>query len=54
MGHPLWPLYDLRLHTPALELRVPTEDELVARWEDHRYCEVEVDGLDSCRNMFGA
>lgn len=30
MGHPLWPLYDLRLRTPALELRVPTEDELVA------------------------
>jgi RimJ/RimL family protein N-acetyltransferase len=30
MGHPTWPLYDLRLHTPALELRLPTEDELVA------------------------
>lgn len=30
MGHPLWPLYDLRLRTPELELRVPTEDELVA------------------------
>jgi RimJ/RimL family protein N-acetyltransferase len=30
MGHPLWPLYDLRLRTPALELRVPTEDELGA------------------------
>jgi RimJ/RimL family protein N-acetyltransferase len=30
MGHPLWPLYDLRLRTPALELRLPTEDELVA------------------------
>jgi RimJ/RimL family protein N-acetyltransferase len=29
MGHPLWPLYDLRLRTPALELRLPTEDELV-------------------------
>jgi RimJ/RimL family protein N-acetyltransferase len=30
MGHPAWPLYDLRLRTPALELRLPTEDELVA------------------------
>jgi RimJ/RimL family protein N-acetyltransferase len=30
MGHPVWPLYDLRLRTPALELRLPTEDELVA------------------------
>lgn len=30
MGHPTWPLYDLRLRTPALELRLPTEDELVA------------------------
>jgi RimJ/RimL family protein N-acetyltransferase len=30
MGHALWPLYDLRLRTPALELRVPTEEELVA------------------------
>lgn len=30
MDHPLWPLYDLRVRTPALELRVPTEDELVA------------------------
>jgi RimJ/RimL family protein N-acetyltransferase len=30
MGHPTWPLYDLRLRTPSLELRVPTEDELVA------------------------
>lgn len=29
MGHPLWPLYDLRLRTPDLELRLPTEDELV-------------------------
>jgi hypothetical protein len=29
MGHPVWPLYDLRLRTPDLELRVPTEDELV-------------------------
>jgi RimJ/RimL family protein N-acetyltransferase len=30
MGHPTWPLYDLRLRTPLLELRLPTEDELVA------------------------
>jgi RimJ/RimL family protein N-acetyltransferase len=29
MGDSLWPLSDLRLRTPALELRVPTEDELM-------------------------
>jgi RimJ/RimL family protein N-acetyltransferase len=28
--HPLWPLFDLRLRTGALELRLPTEDDLVA------------------------
>jgi RimJ/RimL family protein N-acetyltransferase len=28
MGHPLWPLYDLRLRTGNLELRLPTELEL--------------------------
>ncbi len=30
MTHPLWPLYDLRLTTGDLELRVPTEAELPA------------------------
>jgi RimJ/RimL family protein N-acetyltransferase len=29
MGHP-WPLFDLRLHTPRLELRLPTDDDLLA------------------------
>lgn len=29
MGHP-WPLFDLRLRTPRLELRVPTDDDLLA------------------------
>jgi RimJ/RimL family protein N-acetyltransferase len=29
MGHALWPLFDLRLRTPRLELRLPTDDELV-------------------------
>ncbi len=29
MTHPLWPLFDLRLRTPRLELRLPTDDELV-------------------------
>jgi RimJ/RimL family protein N-acetyltransferase len=28
MAHPLWPLYDLRLRTGELELRLPTEAEL--------------------------
>ncbi len=28
MGHP-WPLFDLRLRTPRLELRVPTDDDLL-------------------------
>jgi RimJ/RimL family protein N-acetyltransferase len=30
MTHPLWPLYDLRLRTERLELRLPTEPEIVA------------------------
>jgi len=29
MTHPLWPLFDLRLRTPRLELRLPTDDDLV-------------------------
>ena len=29
MAHP-WPLFDLRLRTPRLELRAPTEDDLLA------------------------
>jgi RimJ/RimL family protein N-acetyltransferase len=28
MGHP-WPLFDLRLRTPRLELRLPTDDDLL-------------------------
>jgi len=30
MSHPYWPLFDLRIRTPRLELRVPDDDELVA------------------------
>src|SRR3954470_23594466 len=29
MAHPFWPLFDLRLRTPRLELRVPSDDDLV-------------------------
>lgn len=29
MSHPLWPLFDLRMFTPRLELRVPVDDDLV-------------------------
>ena len=29
MGHPLWPLYDLRLRTERLELHLPNEAEIV-------------------------
>ena len=29
MPHPTWPLFDLIIRTPRLELRVPREDELV-------------------------
>jgi RimJ/RimL family protein N-acetyltransferase len=29
MGHPLWPLFDLRVRVGDLELRVPTDDDLV-------------------------
>jgi RimJ/RimL family protein N-acetyltransferase len=28
VAHPLWPLFDLRLRTARLELRLPTDDEL--------------------------
>jgi RimJ/RimL family protein N-acetyltransferase len=28
--HPLWPLFDLRLRTARLELRLPTDDDLTA------------------------
>jgi RimJ/RimL family protein N-acetyltransferase len=30
MAHRYWPLFDLRVVTPRLELRVPTDDDLVA------------------------
>ena len=30
MAHPLWPIYDLRLRTDRLELRLPTEDEIAS------------------------
>ncbi len=30
MAHPYWPLFDLVVRTPRLELRLPDEDELVA------------------------
>ncbi|HET7027380.1 MAG TPA: GNAT family protein [Candidatus Limnocylindrales bacterium] len=30
MAHPLWPLFDLRLRIADVELRLPTDDELVA------------------------
>jgi RimJ/RimL family protein N-acetyltransferase len=29
MAHPLWPLFDLRIRSARLELRLPTDDELV-------------------------
>jgi RimJ/RimL family protein N-acetyltransferase len=28
MAHPLWPLFDLRVRTERLELRLPTDDEI--------------------------
>ncbi|HYM84780.1 MAG TPA: GNAT family N-acetyltransferase, partial [Candidatus Dormibacteraeota bacterium] len=30
MGHPLWPLFDLRVRVQNVELRLPDDDELVA------------------------
>jgi RimJ/RimL family protein N-acetyltransferase len=30
MAHPYWPLFDLVIRTPRVELRLPTPDELVA------------------------
>jgi RimJ/RimL family protein N-acetyltransferase len=29
VAHPYWPLFDLRVLTPRLELRLPTDDELI-------------------------
>ena len=29
MAHPYWPLFDLRIRTPLVELRSPTDDDLV-------------------------
>lgn len=29
MVHPYWPLFDLRVRTPRLEIRLPTDDDLV-------------------------
>ena len=29
MGHAYWPLFDLRIRTPRLELRVPNDDDLI-------------------------
>jgi RimJ/RimL family protein N-acetyltransferase len=30
MSHPYWPLFDLRIRTPRLELRLPTDDDIAA------------------------
>ena len=30
MGHPYWPLFDLRVRTPRIELRYPDDDDIVA------------------------
>lgn len=30
MAHPYWPLFDLRVTTPLVELRLPSDDDLVA------------------------
>jgi RimJ/RimL family protein N-acetyltransferase len=30
MAHPYWPLFDVRVRTPHVELRLPTDDDLVA------------------------
>ena len=30
MGHPYWPLFDLRVRTPRLELRYPNDDDATA------------------------
>ena len=29
MGNPYWPLFDLRIRTPRLEIRLPTDEDLV-------------------------
>ena len=45
MSHPLWPLYDLRLRTDRLELRLPNEDEIV------QLCDVAKAGIHPAGEM---
>lgn len=39
MAHPYWPLFDLRIRTPRVELRLPSDDDLVA------LCDLARDGI---------
>ncbi|HYJ67193.1 MAG TPA: hypothetical protein VEX15_05965 [Nocardioidaceae bacterium] len=53
-----WPLFDLRIRTPRLDLRLPTEallDDLIDTALDgvHEPSEMPFDGFDRCRTQFG-
>jgi hypothetical protein len=61
MGHPLWPIYDLRLRTDRLELRLPNEDEDTGRYRMTRQAwlarprpAISIEGLDGCLDLFVA
>ena len=45
MVHPLWPLFDLRLRTERLELRLPNDDEIA------QLCEVARAGIHDPEEM---
>ena len=45
MAHPLWPIYDLRLRTDGLELRLPHEDDIAD------LCAIAVAGIHPADEM---
>jgi len=36
MAHPLWPLFDLRLRSERVELRLPTDADVGGAWRSGR------------------
>ncbi|CAB4586671.1 MAG: hypothetical protein F2534_17845 [Actinobacteria bacterium] len=68
MTHPVWPLFDLRVTTPRLELRYVDDDlalelaELATRGvHDPEYMpfvvewtDIELHGVEACLDLFGA
>ncbi len=68
MANRTWPLFDVVIRTPALEVRYPDDEllvelaDLTARgihdpeamlWESRARSDIEIDGLDACLEWFG-